>query len=222
MEGMERAERVEQLQYYTVRKGYRVTAEVEDRRSRFIGLLAHVEGEREAQELIEACKAKHRDARHHVFAWLLADGRERVSDDGEPHGTAGLPVLDVLRGANCKDVCCVVTRYFGGVLLGTGGLTRAYAGTATKALEQARADGTLACMTLVRKVVIQLPYSLYERVRHMVECSGGNIVDSLFQEDVQLTAVFRDGEELSFVQAMHELAAGDELCRVSEATFAEF
>jgi len=117
------------------------SAEVEDRRSRFIALMRHVESEAEADAFVAEVRARHHDARHNVPAWILADGRERCSDDGEPQRTAGMPVLEVLRGAGLADVCCVVTRYFGGTLLGPGGLVRAYTGATQAAVAGAETDG---------------------------------------------------------------------------------
>ncbi len=207
--------------YDTLREGVRVTFELEDRRSRFVATLARAGSERAARELVEEVRAANRDARHNVFAYSLADGRERATDDGEPHGTAGMPVLEELRAAGLADACCVVTRYFGGVLLGTGGLQRAYSGAAKGACALARERGDVCRMTLVRRVAVQLPYALYDRVRRMCEDAGGRVADSLFQEDVQLTCVFAAGEEERFVAAVTELAAGEQLCSVGEPVFAE-
>ena len=121
-------------EYRTMADGFEATGEFEDRRSRFIAQLAHVTSEREAREFIDAVRARHHDARHNVPAWILGDGREHCSDDGEPSHTAGTPTLDVLRGAGLADVCCVVTRYFGGTLLGPGGLKRAYTAATQEAV----------------------------------------------------------------------------------------
>ena len=129
--------------YITMREGVEATGEFVDRKSRFIAQLVHVESEDEANAHIAAVRARHYDARHNVPAWILLDGRERQSDDGEPQRTSGMPTLEVLRGAGLKNVCCVTTRYFGGTLLGTGGLVRAYGGAAALALESGRHPGQL-------------------------------------------------------------------------------
>ena len=92
----------------TIAVGVVARGEVEERRSRFIAHITHVEGEREARAFVDSVRSSHRDARHNVPAWALSDGRERRSDDGEPQGTAGQPILDVLHGADLADVCCVV------------------------------------------------------------------------------------------------------------------
>ena len=102
--------------YFTLRAGAEVTGEFEDRKSRFIAQLVHVQSVEEAQAHQAAVRARHYDARHNVPAFILVDGTERASDDGEPQRTSGMPTLEVLRGAGLKDVCCVTTRYFGGTL----------------------------------------------------------------------------------------------------------
>ena len=113
------------------------TAEYEEKRSRFIGYLEPVEDEEAARAFIAEIKKKHYDARHNCTAMIIGPGREFVkcSDDGEPQGTAGKTMLEVLNGADITNVCAVVTRYFGGTLLGTGGLTRAYGAAAKEAVE---------------------------------------------------------------------------------------
>ncbi|MCI2085483.1 YigZ family protein [Olsenella sp. kh2p3] len=208
--------------YLTLANGTEVTGEFEDRRSRFIAQLTHVSGEAEANDFIEKVRSRHHDARHNVPAWVLADGRERCSDDGEPSRTAGMPTLEVLHGADLKDVCCVVTRYFGGTLLGPGGLVRAYTAATQAAVEEAHAAGGIVEMTLVTRVVVQIPYSAYDRLTRMVADAGGRVRDSVFAEDVQLACAFHTGDEQAFVAAVTEFANGDDICRVGEPGFAEF
>ena len=208
--------------YLTLRAGAEAAGEFEDRRSRFIAQLVHVGSEAEADAFIAEVRSRHHDARHNVPAWILADGRERCSDDGEPSRTSGMPTLEVLRGEGLKDVCCVVTRYFGGTLLGPGGLVRAYTAAAQKAVEAAEADGAIVEMTLVTPVVVQIPYSFYDRAARMVSDAGGRVTDSLFLEDVQLTCAFRAGDEGRFLDAVREAANGEDLARVLEPRFAEF
>lgn len=208
--------------YLTLRAGAEVTGEFEDRRSRFIAQLVHAGSEREAEGHIAAVRARHHDARHNVPAWVLADGRERCSDDGEPSRTSGMPTLEVLHGAGLADVCCVVTRYFGGTLLGPGGLVRAYTAATQAAVEEARRQGAIVEMTLVTRVTAQIPYALYDRVSRLAADAGGKVADSLFTDDVQLVCAFRAGEEQRFVDAVRELACGEDLCRVGEPAFSEF
>lgn len=208
--------------YLTLRAGVEARGEFEDRRSRFIAQLKHVGSEAEAEAFIAEVRARHHDARHNVPAWILSDGRERCSDDGEPSRTSGMPTLDVLRGAGLADVCCVVTRYFGGTLLGPGGLVRAYTAATQAAVAVAEKDGAICEMTLVVPVTVQLPYALYDRVTRLVVDAGGKVADSLFAEDVQLSCVFRAGEEERFVAAVRELAGGEDLARAGEPRFSEF
>lgn len=208
--------------YLTLREGALATGEFEDRRSRFIAQLTHVGGEAEAEAFIAEVRARHHDARHNVPAWVLADGRERCSDDGEPSRTSGMPTLDVLRGAGLADVCCVVTRYFGGTLLGPGGLVRAYTAATQAAVAAAEGDGAIVEMTLVTPVTAQLPYALYDRVTRLASDCGGKVAEQLFAEDVQLTLVFRTGDEERFVAAVRELANGEDLCRPGAPRFSDF
>lgn len=208
--------------YLTMRAGEEATAEFVDRKSRFIAQLTHVEAEDEAAAFIETVRARHYDARHNVPAWILADGRERASDDGEPQRTSGMPTLEVLRGAGLANVCCVVTRYFGGTLLGPGGLVRAYSTATQRAVDTAHEQGFIVEMTLVCRVVATIPYSLHDRVRDLAERSGAHVVGTDYAADVHLTLMFRAGEEVAFVSAMRELANGEELCEIFAPEFAEF
>ena len=208
--------------YRTLDDGVEAVGEFEDRRSRFIAQLRHVESESEADAFIAEVRARHHDARHNVPAWILSDGRERCSDDGEPSRTSGMPTLEVLRGAGLADVCCVVTRYFGGTLLGPGGLVRAYTAATQEAVAAAERDGQVVEMCLVTPVVVQIPYSAYDRVLRMVSDAGGKVAESLFAEDVQLTCVFHAGDEAPFLSKMIEFANGEELARAGDPRFDRF
>lgn len=210
-----------QAEFLTLRKGAEVTGEVVDRRSRFIAQIAPVSSEAEAGSFIERVRSRHRDARHNVPAWLLSDGREHCSDDGEPQRSAGMPTLEVLRGAGLADVCCVVTRYFGGTLLGTGGLVRAYAAATQAAVAAAQDAGDIVRMALVRRVTCVIPYGAYERVKRMVMNMQGRVKDSIFAKDVQMNCVFPSGSEGAFVEVLRELSGGEELCIVGEPMFGE-
>lgn len=208
--------------YKTIRTGREVTGEFEDRRSRFIAQLVHVGSQEEAEAHIAAVRARHHDARHNVPAWILAEGQERCSDDGEPSRTSGMPTLEVLRGAGLADVCCVVTRYFGGTLLGPGGLVRAYTAATQAAVAAAEKDGAVALMTQVTGVEVRVGYSLYERVVRLVGDCGGKVAEASFAEDVLLRCDFVDGGEKRFLDEMFEMSGGQSLCRVLEARFSEF
>ena len=208
--------------YRTLAAGVEATGEFVDRRSRFIAQLRHVSSEHEADAFIAEVRARHHDARHNVPAWILSDGRERCSDDGEPQRTSGMPTLEMLRGAGLADVCCVVTRYFGGTLLGPGGLVRAYTAATQEAVAAAEAEGLLVTMTQVTKVTCVLPYSAYGRVERLVSDCGGKIRNSVFAQDVQLTCAFLAGDEARFVASMTELMGGEDVCLVGEPSFSEF
>ena len=206
---------------YIIPAGYG-EAEYIDKKSRFIGQVQHAESEAEAMAFVEQIRKKHADATHNVWAYVLNSGAMRWSDDGEPGGTSGQPTLNVFRSAGVVDVCCVVTRYFGGTLLGPGGLVRAYTAAAQEAVADAHERGGIVEMTLVTEVVVQLPYALYDRVGRLASDAGGKVKDQLFLEDVQITLVFRAGEEAPFIDAVRELACGEDLCRAGEPRFAEF
>ena len=132
-----------------------------------------------------------------------------------------MPALEILQGQGLKDVCCVVTRYFGGTLLGPGGLKRAYAQATREAVASAEREGLVRTMTLTRRVTAVLPYAAYGRVERLVADCEGRISDQVFAEDVQVTAVFAAGDEARFVDAMFELMGGEDVCVVGEPVFAE-
>ncbi len=149
-------------------------AEIEEKRSRFISYLSVSETEEQAKTFIADIKKKNYDARHNCWCYIIKNGPERYSDDGEPQGTAGIPMLEVLRHEKITNVVCVVTRYFGGVLLGTGGLARAYSKAAKEAL-------MAAGISIVQKWIvcsINCPYPLYDRLRAEIAVAGG-IIDSV-------------------------------------------
>ena len=208
--------------YITMRSGVEAIGEFIDRKSRFIAQLVHAASEEDAAQHIATVRARHYDARHNVPAWILLDGRERQSDDGEPSRTSGMPTLEVLRGAGLKDVCCVVTRYFGGTLLGPGGLVRAYSAATRAAIDDARARGLLVEMTSVTPVHVAVPYARYETALRMARDAGAHDLPADFAADVTLNLVFRSGEERAFIAALTEASGGEPDALVEEARFAEF
>ena len=141
-------------------------AEYVEKRSRFIARVWPVESEAEAVAHIEAMRKQHYDARHNVYAYIVRDGGiMRYSDDGEPQGTSGQPTLNVFRSQEITNFCCVVTRYFGGILLGTGGLVRAYSTAAKEALENAG----ISRMALWKSIELGCSYSQFERIKRLLE-----------------------------------------------------
>ena len=164
--------------YFTLQSNIEASGEFVDRKSRFIAQLVHIESEDEANTFIEMVRKRHYDARHNVPAWILVDGRERQSDDGEPSRTSGMPTLEVLRSAGLKNVCCVVTRYFGGTLLGPGGLVRAYTAATQAAVAAAQESGQIVEMTSVVPVDVRVAYPQYEQVLRLAQDSGAKVSDT--------------------------------------------
>ncbi|MCH5193757.1 MAG: YigZ family protein [Oscillospiraceae bacterium] len=152
-----------------------------ERKSKFIGYIRHVETDEEAVDFINEIRAMHRKATHNVYAYVLRqDNISRYSDDGEPQGTAGVPVLDVLMKEGLTDVCCVVTRYFGGVLLGGGGLVRAYSHSAKIALDAA--ERLIMCRC--RPINITVDYTMYGKINYAIPEGEVKILDTVFAENV--------------------------------------
>ena len=182
------------------------TAESEftEKRSRFISHIWRVETEEEARSRIEEMKKKYYDARHNCWCYLLHDGPVRYSDDGEPQGTAGQPMLNVFQREEVTNVCCVVTRYFGGILLGAGGLTRAYAKGAKDALDAAG----ICRMSLWTEWEIPCTYPLFKRMKLTVESCGGVVRDAEYGADIVLHAAFPSGGAEQFAPRLTELSAG--------------
>lgn len=180
-------------------------AEFVEKRSRFIGRVWPAETEEEALSYLKETREKHWDATHNVYAYIIRDGGAmRYSDDGEPQGTSGLPVLGVFRSGGISNVCCVVTRYFGGVLLGTGGLVRAYSHTAALALEAAG----VSAMRLWENVLIACSYSFFERVRNETAASGGVISSVNYGADVTIEAMIPSGLTDTFELKLLDITSG--------------
>ena len=179
--------------------------EYTEKRSRFIGQLWPVESETEALEHLAAVRKTHYDARHNCFAYIVRDGGVvRYGDDGEPQGTAGQPILAVLNGAGLTNVCCVVTRYFGGVLLGTGGLVRAY----TAAAKAALSDAGISRMALWQRLRIPCPYPLFERMKRLLEQHEAVLRETDYGADVAMSVLVRADRAAAFADALRELTAG--------------
>ena len=180
-------------------------AELVEKRSRFLGHVFPVESEAAARACIEAVRKRHYDARHHCWCYRLREGgAERYSDDGEPQGTAGQPMLNVFQREEVTNVCCVVTRYFGGILLGAGGLVRAYTQAAKLALDAAG-------ISVVRRWVeaaVPCPYALFERVRQEVEGCGGALGETEYAAEVTVHALLPEGRVEEFCRRITELTSG--------------
>ncbi len=180
-------------------------AEFTEKRSRFIGRVWPVETEAEALEHLRRMREQHWDATHNVYAYILREGGTmRYSDDGEPQGTSGMPVLNVFRGREIVNVCCVVTRYFGGILLGTGGLVRAYSRSAKLALERAG----ISRVGLWDRLLVACPYNLYERIRRELDLAGAITEDTDFGTDVSLELLLPAGGAEALNRRLMELSGG--------------
>ena len=158
--------------------------EYEDRKSVFIGWAAPVSTEAEALKFLESVKKKYPDARHHVYAYVLRENSTmRFSDDREPQGTAGMPVLDAIRKRGCTDTAVAVIRYFGGTLLGTGGLVRAYSAAAVGAIENAG----IITYDIYSFIDIDVTYSDYQRITAPIEACGFRTVDVKYSDLVRIS-----------------------------------
>ena len=186
--------------------------EFTEKRSRFIGHVWPVATEEEARGCVEAMKKRYHDARHNCWCYILHQGGVvRYSDDGEPQGTAGQPMLGVFQKESIENVCCVVTRYFGGILLGAGGLTRAYGRSAKDALDAAG-------VSVVRPwtvVECQCPYPLFERVKLELPALNGVEGDHIFGAEITFRALLPQGMEERFAQRLGELSAGGMIPRIT-------
>ena len=179
-------------------------SEFVEKRSRFIGHVWPVDSEDQAQELLRRVKKQHYDARHNCWCYLLGGSVVRYSDDGEPQGTAGQPMLAVFQREHVTNALCVVTRYFGGILLGAGGLTRAYSKSARDALAAAGA----AEMGLWATADIPCPYALFERVRGEVTALGGTVDEAEYGADIRLRVSLPAQTAETLRARLTELSAG--------------
>lgn len=179
--------------------------ELVEKRSTFLGHVWPVESEEEARARIEETKKKYHDARHNCWCYRLREGGvERYSDDGEPQGTAGQPMLNVFQREEVTNVCCVVTRYFGGILLGAGGLVRAYTQSAKDALDAAG-------ISVVRRwVELAAPcsYAQFERMKLEVEHHGGVLGEVEYTDAVRIHALLPEEAAAPFAARVVELTAG--------------
>ena len=216
-------------QFRTVYRGR--TGEIVEKKSRFIATVRLVESEEEALSRLEALRKKYWDARHNCFVYIIGENQEtvRCSDDGEPSGTAGRPMLDVVQGAGLRNVLVVVTRYFGGTLLGTGGLVRAY----SQAVQEGLANSVLIDEICGVRLLIETDYNGIGKIQYLLGQRGIPILESEYTDQVKirvlvpktevdrLCAEITEGtngkaklekeEELYFAQNDGELIFGDEL-----------
>lgn len=190
-------------------------AEFTEKRSRFLGHVRMVESEDEARAFIADMKKKYYDARHNCWCYSIRGGAERYSDDGEPQGSAGIPMLEVLRRQGVTNAVCVVTRYFGGVLLGTGGLLRAYTKSTADALEAA------GISAVRRWVETELPcsYAQLERMKQEAAAAGGVVEDVEYGAGVTLRVLVPEEASDAFAARIFGQSAGSVKLRVTGESF---
>ena len=190
-------------------------SEYVEKRSRFLGHVRPVESEEEAKAFVAAMKKEHYDARHNCWCYIIKDGPERYSDDGEPQGTAGIPMLEVLRREGVSNVVCVVTRYFGGVLLGAGGLFRAYTKSCKDALDAAG-------ISVVRRWVamdVLCSYAVAERFKQEVAAFDGAVADMEYGAAVTLRALIPEEKAEGFTARIFDVSGGSVKPKVTGESF---
>lgn len=176
-----------------------------EKRSEFTGHIKHVETEDEAVDFINRIRGENRKASHNVYAYILREGNaSRYSDDGEPQGTAGVPVLEVLRKEGLTDVCCVVTRYFGGILLGGGGLVRAYSHSAKIAVDASER----LIMRVCRPVTITAGYELYGKISYVLPEFEVKLTDTVYAENVTVRVLVKKELIEPFIQKINDITNG--------------
>lgn len=205
------------MAYYKTIEG-RAIDEIVEKKSRFIGHIAHVETEEEALAFLDEIRTQHRMARHNVYAYVLRNGRIRYSDDGEPQKTAGMPTLEAIQHAGLVDVAVVVTRYFGGILLGTGGLVRAYTQATQAAIEVAEVVVVSRCVD----IMFEVPYGLYEQVIRIAEASEAKVRETDFAAEVMITLRMLDGTQDPLITKLTELTRGQTELIIGEPFDASF
>ena len=176
-----------------------------EKKSKFIGYVNPVKTQEEATEFINKIKSKHWDATHNVYAYVLQENNiQRYSDDGEPSGTAGVPVLDVILKSNLVDVCVVVTRYFGGTLLGAGGLVRAYSHGSKIAVEA----GNIITMAPCSILKVCVDYSFYDRLNILLKDFSANVEDTQFSDNVSVTFSIKQEKTADLQNKLTDLSNG--------------
>lgn len=196
------------------------SAEITEKKSRFIATVMPVCSEDEARRFIEETKKKYYDARHNVFAYQAGDQNEiqRMSDDGEPNGTAGLPVLDVLRKGDIRNTCIVVTRYFGGILLGTGGLVRAYGRAASAGVDAAG----IVTKILYTHINITSGYKLSGRIQYETLQNGHIIQDTVYTDLVSFDVLAELDKAEEFIKLITDATNAEAVIRENESVFGYF
>ncbi len=205
-----------EIKEYKTVNGF-ASAQITEKKSRFIANAANAENEEQAREFIACIKKKYYDARHNCYAYIVGENGEcqKFSDDGEPASTAGKPIFDVLKGCCLTNTVVVVTRYFGGILLGTGGLVRAYGKSARLAVESAG----IAQMMLIREVLIKCDYSLLGKLQYEISQKGHIINDIIYTDKAELTVICKYDEAESFAKNIINTTNTAAECFIKEKRF---
>ncbi len=178
-----------------------VSAEIVEKKSKFIAQIFPVETEEQAFEQLEKVRKENRDARHNVFSYRIANGPERASDDGEPSGTAGVPILDILRGKDLQNILVVVTRYFGGILLGTGGLVKAYTDSTKDALQKINVVEKI----LQSQVEVEVPYTYNDKIVYYCKNNDYKILETKYEENAKIYIAVKNEMAKKFENNILEL-----------------
>ena len=205
------------MNYFTIADS--VKTSFIEKRSEFIGYLSPVHSNEEAVNFINSVKSEHHKAKHHVYAYILRnDNIIRYSDDGEPQGTAGVPVLDVLQKKQLTDICCVVVRYFGGILLGGGGLVRAYSHSAVLSCDSAK----IQHMCESTPLTLRMNYTLYGKVTHCFAKYSILEINNHFGTDVMLELLVRNEVLQNLVKELTEISSGTIQIEYGNSAYADF
>lgn len=189
-----------------------------EKKSRFIGYVKPVKTQNEAVDFINSIKSKHWDATHNVYAYVLKENNiQRCSDDGEPSGTAGVPVLDVILKNELVDVCVVVTRYFGGTLLGAGGLVRAYSHGSKIAVE----SGNIITMAPCKILSVSVDYNFYERLSNLLNDFGANVEKTDFSDKVEVVFSMKEQSVDFLSEKLTDMSNGSYLLTETGEKFAK-
>ncbi len=191
-------------------------SELIEKKSKFIGYCSPVKTEDEAIAFINSIKEKNKEASHNVYAYnIRQDNKQRYSDAGEPQGTAGLPILETIKKEQITDICVVVTRYFGGTLLGTGGLVRAYSGTASLAIKKSR----IITMRLCDIIILECEYSFYDKVNIELLKKEAKIINSEFLNNVKITFAIKKKDTKQLIDNIMNITNGKTQTKVIDEKY---
>lgn len=192
-------------------------AEIEEKRSRFIASVSPASTEQEALDFIQSLKTKYWDASHNVYAYYIGGDNiiQRFSDDGEPSGTAGMPALEVIKRMELQDLVVVVTRYFGGTLLGAAGLIRAYSKSAARGIEAS----DIVKRKLCKELTVTVEYTLFGKLQSQIISSGFTIKDTVYSQDVEIIVFVPVDEVDIFIEMVIDASFGAALIETGEASY---